>query len=134
MFNPFPFILEFGILAPTLLRLTLGLFFLFVGSTILFPKRKIFATYLSKQNTFLANTTVHILGILTASIGALFLIGFLTQYAALVSGILSIYFMNLYKENPKLLGHSYATYYFSILIAIAIFILGAGPFAIDLPL
>lgn len=134
MFNPFPSFLELGILAPLLLRITIGLFFIFLGKMILTKRRRDFVHLFKKQRVPLPEISSWLLGVATLFVGAFFLIGFMTQYASLVSVCLSIYFMGLIQRKIEILHHSYATYYFSILVALSLFILGAGPLAVDLPL
>lgn len=134
MFNPFPFFLELSFLAPLLIRITLGLFFIFVGKTIMFNKRKEFSELFTNKKMPAPMVLSYLLAVATSLVGAFFLIGFMTQYAVIASIVLSIYFMRLLQNEVKILHHSYATYYFSILISLSLFILGAGPLAIDLPL
>lgn len=134
MLNPFPFLLELSFFTPVVLRIALSLFFLLIGKQILFTNRKDLVSHFKKEGAFLPRISIWILGIITILIGGFIFIGFLTQYAALISAGFSIYFGYLHKKTNGLVSHSIAAYYFAIFIAIVLILNGAGPFAVDIPL
>lgn len=74
------------------------------------------------------------LGIVEIIIGGLFIAGFLTQLAALLSMLLSLKFIVMYKHFAHPLTPSRLTYVLFFFISLSLFITGAGIFAFDLPI
>ncbi len=114
MFSIFPPLLSFSSLAPLLLRITLGLVFIF-WSINKFKNEKV-------------------VSILEGIIGATLFIGFATQLVALIAAIILGY-----KLVRKILAKSFFTdgvnYYFILfIISVSLIVTGAGFIAFDLPL
>lgn len=114
MFSILPPLLSFSSLAPLLLRITLGLVFIF-WSIKKFKNEKV-------------------VSILEGIIGATLFIGFATQLVALIAAIILGY-----KLVRKILAKSFFTdgvnYYFILfIISISLIVTGAGFVAFDLPL
>ncbi len=74
------------------------------------------------------------LGIVEIIIGGLFITGFLTQLAALLSIILSLKFIVMHKRFHHPLIPPRLTYILFLFISLSLFITGAGIFAFDLPI
>lgn len=74
------------------------------------------------------------LGIVEIIIGTLFLVGFLTQLAALLSMVLSLKFTVMYKRFTHPLIPSRLSYVLLFFISLSLLITGAGIFAFDLPI
>lgn len=118
MTNPFPILLIFGLLAPLLLRVTLGLTFIHFGGKHI----------KSKKSRLLALGIIEIIG------GALLVIGLYTQIAALVfSVILGVELIKKIK-NREFLTDGVNYYLLLFVIAVSLLLSGAGLFAIDYPL
>lgn len=74
------------------------------------------------------------LGIVEIIIGTLFLVGFLTQLAAILSMVLSLKLMVMHKRFVHPLIPSRLTYVLLFFISLSLLITGAGIFAFDLPI
>ncbi|QQR64742.1 DoxX family membrane protein [Candidatus Kaiserbacteria bacterium] len=74
------------------------------------------------------------LGIVEIIIGTLFLVGFLTQLAAILSMVLSLKFIMMHKRFTHPLIPSRLTYVLLFFISLSLLITGAGLFAFDLPI
>lgn len=134
MFNTFPTLLAFGLLAPFLLRLTLGLILVDFGYKKLFKNRVFFQEILTKTLFKPVTTWVWILGILDMIIGILFIIGLFTQITAIVALILFAVGLYIKKQNPDKIQTSHIVFGLMIIIAISLLLTGAGFFALDIPL
>ncbi|MCK5060176.1 MAG: DoxX family protein [Candidatus Pacebacteria bacterium] len=134
MLNPFPELLTFGLLAPFILRVALGILFIDLGKLALQGEKeswKMFFEFLRlRPSTFF----VTILG-WTEIIGGIMLIaGYSTQIVALVfSALLFIEFVIEYKEE-SLLKRDIVFYLLMLVISVSLLFSGAGFFAFDLPL
>lgn len=118
----FPSLLSFGLLAPLLLRLTLGVIVLFWGYN---------GVKLGKSKSDVTKISFSVLDLI---VGALLIIGLFTQLAALVAAIIfAVKLVN--KARSKALFTDGVNYYFILfIIALALVFSGAGFFAFDLPL
>lgn len=115
MLSLFPSLLYLEPLAPFLLRLTLGIVFL--GWAYKKVKQK--------------NVTWSIIeGIL----GVLFIVGFLTQLAALVSTLLFAFYLYQKIRQKSFLTDGVNYYFILLIISLTLLISGPGAFAFDLPL
>jgi uncharacterized membrane protein YphA (DoxX/SURF4 family) len=119
MLSLFPSLLSFEMLAPFLLRVTLGAVLIYWA----YGRVKMRGDALTTS-----------FGLLEGIIGILLVIGLLTQLAALVAVVIF-----LVKLAHKVRSRSFFTnginYYFILLIiSLALIFLGAGAFAIDVPL
>ena len=135
MLNTFPELLNYSILAPTLLRLVLAFVLITTGFVIIRPaKRALFAAYFDSKQYPLASFLPWKLGVAQIVIGIFFFFGFFTQIAALVA--LYILFALFYIENrvERILPHTSTFYLIMIVIALSLLLTGAGAFAVDLPL
>lgn len=119
MLSLFPSLLVYELVAPLLLRLTLGAILIFWS----YGKLK-------ERRSAAANTVSLIEGIA----GILLVIGLYTQLAALVAAI--IFCVHLFKKlQTKSLFTNGVNYYFILLIiSLSLLVLGPGILAFDLPL
>ena len=132
MLSVFPELLTYGLLAPLILRLVAGIFFLKTGMTAFYElKQSSFPwTEILKQRKSLEKL---LRGTVEAVGGLLLCIGFLTQVAALVLALVAAerFIHPYYKEEKKVFPIAEALL---IAILISLMITGPGFFAIDLPL
>lgn len=134
MLNPFPELLAFSLLAPVILRLVLGYLFINLGYLKLNSEKSrwmlFFETTKLKPPTFFVQFFAYI-EIIT---GAMLIVGFYTQIAALVLAVLT--FGELYMEykEESLLKRNLVFYLLVFAISLSLLFSGAGLFAIDLPL
>jgi len=121
MLNPFPELLIFSLLAPFIIRVALGLFFLFSGFSLvkkLFRKREEGAT---------CPLSAYLIGWISIAGGLPVFIGFFTQIGALILGILSLYLA--FSRS-----HSRPLYLLLFAMSLSLLFSGAGFLALDLPL
>ena len=119
MLSIFPLFLSLGLLAPLLLRITLGIILIHWA--------------VGKIKSRTTPFTVA-LGVLEVLIGIGLLVGFLVQLAALIASV--IFLIHLIKKaQTKSLFTAGVNYYFILfMISLSLLLLGAGAFAFDLPL
>lgn len=132
MLNPFPDLLSYGFFAPTLLRLMVGLVFLW-GAYAQFERRKELAQL--RFPIVGGGAWIIWLSVLAhALIGAMLLFGYYTQIAAILGAVGGIKGVVLAKKYPRLFILCRLEYAFIIVICASLLLTGAGAFAFDLPL
>lgn len=144
MLNPFPDLLILGFFAPFLLRVAIGLFFVWMAYQHIFKKqseicealhtRPFIIPALSSVVRPLAPYFVWIFSIGEAVIGVMFIVGFFTQIAALLSIIVLVKMIVFRKYLREIAFYSPATYLVLIAISFSLLLSGAGALAFDLPL
>ena len=125
--NPLPELLSFAFIAPLLLRITIGAYFLEQLSVIIHTK------YISKKNIKIKNIFKYLIGIKTLSAMAI-ITGFYTQIAVLILITTTIIDIILEKRESKLKKTKFQLYIFIFVILLSLLITGAGFFAMDMPL
>lgn len=111
----FPELYNYSAVAPFILRVALGLM-------------------LVKNGTGKERTSGSILNLISSATGIFLIIGFYTQLAAVVALILSlIKIFSTFGNNDKP-NQNFGYYFLSLVIAVALTLLGPGIFALDLPL
>jgi len=131
MLLTFPDLLTFNIFAPLALRLVLGAFFIAAASTRLSKDTR------PAFKKDLVSTSIWYAGVVEFVTGVLLILGFLTQIAAAIGLLYALKMLVLRKMESRfaqLVSHDLFTYLFILSSSIAILVLGAGVFAIDLPL
>ena len=134
MLNTFPNLLNYGLLAPFILRVVVGVIFLELGYLKL-GKEKAAWNMLFETIHF---KPTHLFVVLLATIeivfGSFIVVGYLTQIAALVMAI--ILFAEAYVEfrDGSLLKRDIVFYILLLAICVSLLVSGAGAFAFDLPL
>lgn len=119
MLSIFPSLLSYQMLAPLLIRLTLGIIFLFW-------------TYKTLRSR--PNTNKKIIAVIEGLSGLLLVIGLWTQIAALIIAIdLLIRLYGKY-QNKSLFSDGINYYFILLILAISLLFTGAGFVAIDWPL
>jgi len=113
MLSLFPTLLAFTLLVPFILRLTIGLYFLFSLKRLFVKEgRGTFVTYVLQTLSFLGSISL--------------ILGAYTQLGALLLALLSLI---LFYENKKDARH-----FFLFVMSFSLLFLGAGFFAFDLPI
>lgn len=119
MFSFFPTLLSFQQISPLLLRLTLGIIFLYWAY-------KGFVKKDNKRGTALC--------ILDFILGILFVIGLFTQLSAMIACVVLL-IANIYKIKTGSFFTDGINYYFILfIISISLLITGPGLYSFDLPL
>lgn len=145
MSNIFPDILFLGALfAPFILRIAIGLVFLWMGYIHIFKKREAiqqsFQTkpfvipFFSSFVHLFVPYFVWILGIGEMIIGVAFVVGFLTQIAALLSIIVLIKMIFFRRYLKEIAFYNPAMYFVLLAISLSLLVSGAGTFSFDIPL
>ena len=134
MLNPFPELLTYSLLAPFILRITIG--FLLVNLGFLKLKKEksrweaLFETFQIKQKVI----ATKILGGIEVIGGLALIAGFYTQIAALAFVILGGIEVYIEFKEETLLKRDIVFYLLMFVIALSLLFSGAGFFAFDLPL
>lgn len=134
MLNTFPSLLSYGLLAPLILRLVLGLICVDLG-ILKFKKERArwiatFEAYKLKPSKQL----VRLLGLLEIAGGVLLIIGLYTQIAALVFVILFAAEFYIEYTEGGILKRDITFYLLVLAIALSLLLTGAGAYAFDIPL
>lgn len=133
MLNPFPGLLDFGILAPMLIRIAIGAALFYVAIHHYRSKQEI-KIALSPLIGKLSGSAAYIWAGAEILVGVLLIVGAWTQYAAIVASIMAIKSLMLRKQNTALLPLSHSTYLLLLVMSLSLLVSGAGGFAFDLPL
>lgn len=132
MLNPFPELLTYGIFAPTLLRLAVALAF---GSMAYIQWRRRHMLSTVKFPVIGGGAWIPWLSILITALTALaLLVGYGTQWAAIVGVILSFKGALWAKRYPQFFPLCRAEYILLLVICLSLLLSGAGHPAFDLPL
>lgn len=130
----FPDLLTYGLIAPFILRVTLGLVLIYF-SYLKFGKEKgekiaFFESIGMKPGNFYVNAIggIELVG------GILLVVGAYTQIAALAAGVIMLAATFIKWRHPQSLRNDIEFYILLFVVALSLVFLGAGFFAIDLPL
>jgi len=134
MLSIFPSLLTYGIVAPFILRMTVGLFFLDRGYRHLKEEKAGVVADMTKRLHAFAKPFVVLVALVEVAIGLSLIAGFLTQIAA-IFGIIYMFKMLYFKvECPHFAKHQRLVYILFIVILFSLLITGPGIIAVDLPL
>jgi len=132
MLNPFP-IQWLSFFAYALLRWVVGSVLLYLGISHIRHRHDLKHTFTLRLFPY-GLFSVWYFGLIEIAVGVMYILGFYTQYAALVVIIMSIKLL-IFK---RLLASEYmpGAYFYILLFgaSLSLFITGAGPFAFDLPI
>ncbi|TAL48798.1 DoxX family protein [Patescibacteria group bacterium] len=134
MLNPFPNLLAYGLLAPLILRLVLGLIFLNLGYLKLRGERERWQKGFEVLRLRPARELVKLLAIIEIVGGAALIAGFYTQIAALVFAVITALELFIEYREETLLKRDFVFYFLVFAISLSLLFSGAGFFAFDLPL
>lgn len=134
MLNPFPDLLTYSLLAPIFLRLVVGFVFINLGFLAFKNEKRSWQISLNTLRIPKPSIAVKILGALEIIGGAMLILGFYTQIAALILGILTFAETYVEYKDPSILKRNFVFYLLVLSILLSLLFSGAGAFAIDLPL
>ena len=135
MLSVFPDLLFLDPLAPFFLRVTVGIIFLLMGYNHLTRERREgLASDLRLKWGATGTFFIWYLGIFEVITGLFLIIGFLTQIAAIVGGVITLKLLYGRKKYPKIAPQGSSFYIILFVICLSLLLTGAGAFAIDLPL
>jgi uncharacterized membrane protein YphA (DoxX/SURF4 family) len=134
MINPFPELLTFALLAPTLLRMSLGVFIILLGQGKLKDPNKGLVEFFESLGFKPSGYYIKALGFVEIAMGMALFVGFLTQIAALVTAIITFVSLIVTVRHPEAGLKKASEYALYFVIGISLVFTGAGLIAIDLPL
>jgi len=135
MLNIFPSFLDFGLLAPLILRAVVGVMFLRFGFKKLSPKHtEVCVTHFQALGINNTKTLIPLIGLLEVLGGLSLILGLYTQIAAIVLGLISLITYTMMRSKNAVLSHSQDFYFLLFVINLTLLITGAGVYAFDLPL
>ena len=135
MLVPFPELLSYGIFAPFILRVALGLFFLFAGSRNLSrEKREEYASMLRVRFGIPGTYIIWYLGLAQILVSVSLILGMFVQAGALLAILVLLDLLFLREKYPAIANQSRAFYLIGIAVSISLLLTGAGYPAFDLPL
>jgi len=134
MLNTFPELLDFGLMSPFILRVTLAVILISVGYLTLTKKKMEFDNYFKSQKYPFPAIITTVFGISEIVVGLFFFAGFYTQIISLISIYLLINLIYIENKSSKILPYTSAFYLILGVIALSLLFSGAGFFALDLPL
>lgn len=134
MLSIFPDLLTYGLLAPFILRIVVGVIFLDLGYLKLGKEKTAWNLFFQTIHFKPSNIFVAILATIEIVSGAFLIAGYLTQVVALVMAI--VLFAEAYVElrDGTILKRDIVFYILLLAICLSLLLTGAGAFAFDLPL
>jgi uncharacterized membrane protein YfcA len=134
MLSIFPQLLSFTLLGIFLIRIIIGLVIFYIAYQMAFTKREKLIKKLELAKHPFSKSSVVIVGFSTLISSSFLIVGFLTQISSIVSGYLLLNIMMLDSGKEKILGQTKLFYITISIICLSFLFLGAGFFAVDLPL
>ncbi|MCH7529660.1 DoxX family membrane protein [Patescibacteria group bacterium] len=133
MLNPFPDLLVLSLLAPFILRIVVGVILLKSGYARITSGGTRSAIDIANQWRASMFSPAWYLGAIEIIAGVFLIVGFLTQIAALVGGLIAI---KAIARKGGLAGavRTKAFYVLMLVICVSLLLTGAGALAFDLPL
>lgn len=135
MLSLFPQLLDFGTLGPVFLRIGLAVVFMAHGYPKLFKKENFFGTaqFFESKNIKPGKFWVVVVGIVEFFGGILLIAGLFTQLVALLLAIdMLVAILKVNLKKGLVAGFEFEL--ILLLSALALVVLGAGAFSLDLPL
>lgn len=134
MLNPFPELFVFEVLAPTLIRVAVAVFFISFGWNKLTREREHKATFFESIGLKPAGVYVTLLGILQIVAGVCLVVGIFTQIFAVICATIMLVSYIIKKRHPEMLFTTSSVYALLFIMSLSLVFSGAGLIAIDLPL
>jgi putative oxidoreductase len=134
MLNPFPELLTYSLLAPTILRLVVGLIFIDLGALKLKGERSRWIASFETLYLRPADLFVTLYAFLQIAGGILLILGFWTQVAALMFVIFTGAELYIEWRARDILKRDIVFYLLTFTISLSLLLTGAGAFALDIPL
>lgn len=134
MLNTFPSLLTFSLAAPFILRVVLGIIFILAGYIKIFKKRNDSVNMFSVAGFPVPVFFFWLVALVEVIAGAALVIGFGTQIAAILIGLITLGGLFIKIRKPELLRQPIDFYVFALAIAISLTLTGAGFWAFDMPL
>jgi len=135
MLSIFPDLLIYNLLGITIIRITLGLFGVYLAFKILSKRNEVvdFVTSIKFPLAIFAKASPWILIMLFIFSGGMMIIGLYTQIACIVLAYLFIKMLYLDIMIKNFSGNNTVFYIVMIIISLSLLFLGPGTFSYDLP-
>ncbi len=134
MLNIFPELITFVLFSPLLLRVVVGVYFLYWGVQLLKKDRYAdCATSLRVEWGSLGILFIWYLSFFEIIVGAFLIVGFLTQAAAIGGMLIAGKLYYLQKTYPSVARNERSTYLLIFVVCLSLLLSGAGVLAIDIP-
>lgn len=134
MLNPFPSVLAWGMLAPFLIRLVVGLYFVEFGFSKLKEDRIKKASFFESIGLKPGSFFVSLVGLVEFVAGLALIAGIYTQIFALITGLISIVAFLLSRKYTNQFANPSSVFFLLFVMSITLFLTGAGFYAFDAPL
>jgi len=134
MLSIFPSLLIFGIFAPFILRVAVGIFFFNTGYRHIQKEQDALVSELSSRLGTFAKPFAITVAVVEIIIGLSLIAGFLTQIVAILGMIFVLKLLWFKNECPVFAKHEKIFYVMLFVILLSLLLTGAGAPAIDLPL
>jgi uncharacterized membrane protein YphA (DoxX/SURF4 family) len=136
MLNTFPLLISFSLLAPFILRMAVGLFFLKTGLAHLKINQHTGEEMMEAEKAGFLPGAYLVWGIAIIEIigGGLLIAGAYTQVVSLFFIFLIISILTVLKQKKQLFGYHRNFYLLLLIICISLIFSGAGFLAMDMPL
>lgn len=134
MLNPFPELLDFNILAPTLIRITIAVYFISFGWSKLTKEKVHKTTFFESIGLKPARMYVTTLGVLQLIAGVCLILGVFTQVVAIICATISLVSYIVKKRHSEMLFVHASVYALLFIMSLSLVFTGAGLPAIDWPL
>ncbi len=133
MLNPFPQLLDYGIFAPTLLRLAAALVLFYAAYALVQERRQICSLRLPIVGRCYP-WMVWVSAGVAAFIGAALFVGWETQWAAILGMVVAVKHSLAIKQYAPIRPLPQSTYLLLFVICFSLLLTGAGTFAFDVRL
>ncbi len=134
MLNPFPILLDYQFYGPTLLRLVVGIYTVWLGSSKLPKAAPELSAFFDTLGFRPAQYYIGAIAIGEIAAGLLLILGFLTQIGAAILATISLVSLVVSIKHRDISLRAPSEYLFVLAISLALLLLGAGNLAFDWPL
>ena len=134
MLNTFPTLLSFSFLATALLRITAGIIFIYFGLLKITKDKKDKIHFFEVINLKPAKYWLYFIAFTEIISGLLITIGLFTQIASIIASIIMFITIIIKTKKPSALPNTTDFYILFFVVFFVLIFMGAGAFAIDIPI
>lgn len=134
MLSPFPILLSFGIIAPFLIRILLGILYVRYGWFKIKKGRNVKAAFFEQMGLRPGTAFTLTFGAIEIVGGFMLIAGFYAQVAAIILSIIMLGALAAKFRKPSALSADMDFYLVLFVATLSLVFSGAGAFAFDLPL
>ena len=134
MLSIFPSLLIFGIFAPFILRVAVGVYLFYTGWRHFGGEQESITKEIARKVGPYAKPVALFTALVEIVVGLSLIAGFLTQVAALIGMVYALKMIWFKKDCPVLVKHERVFYVILFVILLSLLLTGAGAPAVDLPL